>query len=537
MSHEEKEYLKTAVNIYLVLLLFILPLYMKNGYVMLGDAKYQFFRNVTLFFVLVTTILQVTELLNTKKTEGFKGVWSKCACSGGAWVQTDMWVLFWGFSGVLSWCLAEDKSMAWHGVPGWYMGLLSELLFVWIYFAVSRWYEGSKSVLYMFWMGAFLVITLGILHRYVYDPLNLWEGLDDWNMGHLLSTIGNQNWYCGYISVASCVCFYHGYCGTGLKGAAGLLGCMLVFWTILTQGSEGGYLILLAQMLVLFLVSLENRGKMLRFLRVMICCTAAVFLGQYCIRFRGLMLVEDGTLKGIIFWEKWPWIFGVLAVLLVLLSIREKRGCKDMMADISAQKAGLWVISVLLLTGGILFIGCQISDEIWRLFGENELLRITDTWGNGRGILWRVGWGSYVKEGILRQLAGAGPDCFINVVYKWYPLNDLMQAHGQWENALYANAHNEWLNMLINQGILGLVSYAGIFITLFIRLCREQKREPFALLGMLAVSGYCVYGMVSFQQVLSTPLIFAVMGISEAFLRRPAVVQENKQETGLGIPC
>lgn len=30
---------------------------------------------------------------------------------------------------------------------------------------------------------------------------------------HLLSTIGNQNWYCGYISVAASACFYFAYTG------------------------------------------------------------------------------------------------------------------------------------------------------------------------------------------------------------------------------------------------------------------------------------------------------------------------------------
>lgn len=503
-----KENLKTAVKVYLVLLFFLLPLYMKNGFVMLGDVKYGFFRNMTLFFVLVTTVLLAAGWFVQKRKE--KRIWS----------ATDICVLCFGCSGVLSWCLSEDKALAWRGASGWYMGLLSQLLFVWIYFAVSSWYDGSKSIVYLLWAGAVLVISLGILNRYVFDPLQLMEGLGDWNREHLLSTIGNQNWYCGYVSVVSGVCFYYGLCGKGLKGAAGLFSSLLVFWTILTQGSEGGYLILLAQTSILFFLSLENRQRLLRFLAVMLCCPGAVFLGRYCIRFRGLMLVEDGTLEGIIFWKGWLWVFGMLAACLVILGIREIMGCRDRMADFSARKIRRWCLPASLVICVILFVGCQISDELWQMFGEKGLLRITDDWGNGRGILWRVSWGSYLQESIFRKLVGAGPDCFANVVYRWYPVNDMIHVTGQWETALYANAHNEWLNMLINQGILGLVSYAGIFVTLFVRLYRRQKGEAFAWIGMLAIAGYCAYGTVSFQQVLSTPLLFALMGMAEAAERR-----------------
>lgn len=55
---------------------------------------------------------------------------------------------------------------------------------------------------------------------------------------------------------------------------------------------------------------------------------------------------------------------------------------------------------------------------------------------------------------------------------------------------------------------------------IFVRLWKDSRENPYAIMGLLTVSGYCAYGTVSFQQTVSTPIMFAVLGISEAILRR-----------------
>jgi len=509
-----KEALHTTVNVYLVLLLAVLPLYMQEGYVMLGSVKYRFFRNVTLFFCVTVTVMQLMRSCRVKRK----------LVKFPALSVSDVMALCFGGGAVLSWLFAADREIAWQGYPGWYMGLLSQLLFIWIYFTVSRWYDGSGKALWAFLVSSVAVMGLGVLNRYVFDPLSVFEGVEGWSREHLLSTIGNQNWYCGFISVASSVCLFYACAGKGLFKGAGYLGSMLLFWTLMTQGSESGYLILIAVMTVFFFWALDERKRLLSFFSVAACCPAAALLGRYCIRFRGLMLVEDGTLDRLLFWEGWPFALVLCVIFFTALFIREKKGCRDRLAGGGGiRKAAASVFVIALITGAAVFTGCQLSDVFWRLLGEKELLRMTDAWGNGRGALWRVGIGSFWQGGVIRKLLGAGPDCFSEAVYALYPVQEIVHATGQWEKALYANAHNEWLNMLVNQGLWGLVSYAGIFITVFYRLWRSRNAEPGALFGMLAVSGYCIHGLVSFQQTVSTPLIFGVLGISEALLRGGAV--------------
>ncbi|MCM1045971.1 MAG: O-antigen ligase family protein [Candidatus Gastranaerophilales bacterium] len=429
---------------------------------------------------------------------------------------TDIMVLCYMGSSILSWCFSEDKSMALWGAPGWYMGLLSQLMFAWIYFIVSRWHDGSVGSLWALFAGAAVVMALGLLNRYEFDPLLVYAGLDDWGRLHLLSTIGNQNWYCGYLSVVSAVCVCWACVGKKAQRVAGLFGCLLFFWTILTQGSEGGYLIVLAEMAVLFFWSLDERKKVLRLLEVLLCLPLAAILGKYCIGFRGLSLPEDGTLQGFLFWKGWGVVLILLGAFYAPLCIREMRGCRDRLKGAGVKKIALWIAAFLFGVGVLVFLACQIWEDVWHFLGESSLLRITSSWGNDRGGLWSMSMETFLQGSFWEQWVGVGPDCFANVIYARYPVNEVLHTTGKWETALYANAHNEWLNMLINQGILGMVSYVGIFVTIFGRLWRRGSKEPFALLGLFAVAGYCAYGLVSFQQTISTPIVFAILGISEA---------------------
>lgn len=511
MHKKAEEYIRAVAEVYGLLLFVLLPLYMRNGYALIGDVKYQFFRNATVMFCILLSLLQLVWVISGREKTRLRKAFS----------LTDALMLGYLASAVLSCCLGMERHTALWGFSEWHMGLFSQMLFVWIYFVLSRWTgDAEKMGRACFW-GALAVMALAILNRYGFDPLGAFREMTQgtWDMEHLLSTIGNQNWYCGYVSVAASACFYFGYLGEGAMGAAGLCGCLISFWTIMTQGSESGYLIPLAVMAVLLADALGSRRRLLRFCLVSLCWPAAALPGVWGIRFRGLILVEDGSLGGVLFWRGWPLLFLLLGGASLTLYVREKRGRADLLESGRIKRAVLIAAGILTAAGMVLFLLCQLSDGVWDALGGGSLLRLTDGWGSGRGALWRMCLEYFAQCPWVRKLFGAGPDCFYYALYSTHAVNDVIHPTGQWETAVYANAHNEWLNMLINQGILGLFCYAGIFIASFIRLWRIRSRKKQAYWGILAVAGYCVHSTVSFQQVVSAPLVFAILGISEALLR------------------
>lgn len=106
-----------------------------------------------------------------------------------------------------------------------------------------------------------------------------------------------------------------------------------------------------------------------------------------------------------------------------------------------------------------------------------------------------------------------------------YTLPDLAKSViKQFDGARLTNAHNEWLTVLVNQGILGLICYGGIFTSAVFRYiylaeknCENSKKYMY-IFGISAFA-YMIHNIVSFQQILSTPFIFLMMGMGEAALR------------------
>ena len=193
-------------------------------------------------------------------------------------------------------------------------------------------------------------------------------------------------------------------------------------------------------------------------------------------------------------WNGW-WIVG--AVFLALAAVFGKISAK------TAKKAGY----VLMLSGALAVVSLAAVYAVRMPKG--------DGWGSGRGGLWRFAWQGFVQGGFRQKLVGAGPDCFANYIYSTLPASELTPTEGFWTGTIYANAHNEWLNTLVNLGILGVAALAGIYIG-------SMKRYRKVLLGMLVIAMYGINSLISFQQVLSTPLLFMVLGLCEYQMRSRA---------------
>ena len=99
----------------------------------------------------------------------------------------------------------------------------------------------------------------------------------------------------------------------------------------------------------------------------------------------------------------------------------------------------------------------------------------------------------------------------------------------QFGNERLTNAHNEWLTVLVNTGWLGVFCYAGIFITVWIRCVRRAKGKPLLYVCAISILAYAVHNMVSFQQILSTPYIFIVLGMGDGLLRRTETESESTE--------
>ena len=87
-------------------------------------------------------------------------------------------------------------------------------------------------------------------------------------------------------------------------------------------------------------------------------------------------------------------------------------------------------------------------------------------------------------------------------------------------DARLTNAHNEWLTVLVNVGICGFLTYVTVFVTAVYRQLKADKSRETALVSAVCVIAYTIHNMVSFQQVIGTPIVFILMGMGEGILCR-----------------
>ena len=512
----KKEFLGMLSNLYIVALTMLLPLYTRGSYVLLGDAKYALFRNISVFCLglagvtaLTGWLIQAVALfLRRSKSGRFQHKAQLQGLSGTFIVgditlsPMDICMLCYGGCVLLSALCSGYGTVAWTGYQGWYMGAVSQIIFVGIYFFISRLYQGNGWPVLLWETGFFLVVLLGFCSRVGWDPLGLMRDFNsgDWEYSHLISTLGNINWFCGYCAVALAMPVA-GYLKGGSLGKRIFLGAVSVLGLILLviQGSDIGPVLVVVCLGVCLLWGRRNTAV---FGRVLLLAAGIAF-GLPC--YSGLaLLLGDNALKSLpadgpglaVFgWGGW-WLLG-LVLLWLYFGIHRFAGKKQGIVN------GLWLGTVILgaavlAVGGVMYL-------LW--------LSGTEGWINGRASLWTLAFRGFLQGGWKQKLLGAGPDCFAEYIYSHFPPSELFNVEGHWAEAVFVNAHNQWLNHLINTGILGLGSAAAICVTAF-------RRYRCSLLGILVLCMYGVNSLVSFQQVLSTPLFFLALGLCEYSVRK-----------------
>lgn len=146
------------------------------------------------------------------------------------------------------------------------------------------------------------------------------------------------------------------------------------------------------------------------------------------------------------------------------------------------------------------------------IFGEAHALlhgEADDSFGSGRVFIWRSVWQA-VKE---RPLFGGGPDTLSRRVTAYFERYDAAQ--GLVIRSGIDAAHNEYLNILANQGVFALLCWLGALGCSAVRFVRRGAESSAVLLCGGAVLGYCVQAFFGISMCLTTPYFLIAWAILE----------------------
>lgn len=497
-NSRREEFFETLCNVYMIFIMVVLPLYTTGTYYLIGDTKYNLFRNVSVICLGIWAVLSIFFFF--------------CNCSGKNccyrnYSIVDVCVLSYGIINIVAALFSSFTTTAWQGYRDWHMGAWSQVMFVGIYFFVSRHFARNSLVVYLGETAFLAVTSIGLLNRLGIDLLGVYKDYSEtaWEYSHMLSTIGNINWLCGYYSVALALPVA-GYLYSDRKGKQIILYIVsLLGMTLLCmQGSDSGLLIAAVGIGICMILSVKNPGRFSKTLLLAMGLTIMLpVMAELIALFEAQAATPiDGDIYAKMQWGGW-WFIALFIGAVCLVQCRLR---------MSSQKRFAKVIVILgVVLAGMVAVVLLLS---WRNVP-------VESWGSGRGVLWQMAWDCF-KEGDWKQrLIGAGPDCYAEYLMS-RGITPTIDVDGHWSGAIYANAHNEWLTHLVNIGLLGLASYFGIFAS-------ALKRYRGMLLGMLLLGMYGMHSLVSFQQVLNTPLFFLVLGMCENQYRK-AECQSEKCE-------
>ena len=164
-----------------------------------------------------------------------------------------------------------------------------------------------------------------------------------------------------------------------------------------------------------------------------------------------------------------------------------------------------FVITFLIVTLGASLFG-RIKESVnCQLSTVNCPNGATDS-ASIRLIVWQGALSAFAH----RPLLGFGPETFAYAYYLYRPL-----AHNQtseW-NFFYNKAHNEFLNYLVNVGILGLTSYL-VFLLVSLKSLLKVAKSKEGLIAKAAISAITIYQIViffGFSTVVSQLLMYLLI--------------------------
>lgn len=498
----------------------LVPLYMKNKYFGIGTGKYVVYRNI-MFICLPLLVCFGIWYLFCIRGEIKRG-WLKAHLS-----IVDKAMILYLLCVFISFFLSDFKAEAVWGYEGWYMGLLSQISFVLLYFFVSRFGSHGEELLVLLCCVSLVVYVLGILNRFLIDPLGVYAEIDAKYQLEFLSTLGQSSWYSSFLCTVLPIGIYFFWSADTLwKSVLSGIYCVIGFSTLVTQNSDSAFIALACMLLALLCFSVKDGEKMTRFYWVVLFFLGATRLMNLCTSILNTQVIEQLETFSY-FLIKSPVLWGVIGVNIMLILIQKYLNKKEkysIRAGIIARNVILGiVILVLLLSILCLYLSGtgKLPESIARITNQIPYLTWNDMWGNRRGFSWRVTWQIFKEMKPMDKLFGVGPECYSYYAYSRY--KDVLDT--MFQGLVLSNAHNEWYNAVINYGVVGGVAYLGIFASALKKFVRSEV--PVCKVGAtLCLFAYVGHNFFCYQQVLCTPFIFTLLGFFGWFTRKA----ENKME-------
>ncbi len=372
----------------------------------------------------------------------------------------------------------------------WVMDILTIGILVVIYFFISENIEFHSYMSIMAILSSSILYVMGILHSFHVDLFKLHQGISE-NYYNYISTIGNVNWYVGYLSMMfpmGCL-LYLNFKNCWMKRLL-FIYVNLGFYNVIICKSDGIILGLASSFLVVGCFLMKHKNFLEDFMKLMLSFSVIMGIVFLIITFYSGEYVQiDGIFLLII--KKKIWLVmgtGVLFALFFLKTdIKKKITLKIKFTELEQN-----------IVLSILFVAIAIAVLIY------EISVFEDGWGTGRGRLWIYTYNLFSNFKWIYKLFGCGCDCF-GIAF--------LSKYSSYVDGIYLNAHNEFLQYLVTMGFFGLVSYGMIWISAGKMFIQKKEKSIVDWIFFSGIVGYLGQSVVNNPQALNYAVLFLMLAL------------------------
>lgn len=486
---EREDLLSRVCETYAALLLLVQPLLIRNGFFDITRTKTDCFVYLTAAFLAVMFVLG---LLRRERPTVDGRMAAFCVFAGTL---------------IVSSLLPGAPADGWLGSSNRNQGILMNLLYAGACLALCGYGHFGAAARTAMLTGFAAVSVLAVCNHLGWDVFGFVGRLRSMDRSRFLSTVGNVDFLSAYVVLILPVCV--SFALREKKPSRKLLLWLLSaagLWAAMAGHSESAALGLLAAV-VLIPVTLGDDAEALR--RFPLALSGAVIAAElYGVAARLLhapLSELTGALLG-------PLPAGITAAAGIGLWLFLRGKSDEEMRRV--RKLGGRALLALLIAGCVFLV---LANSVLRgsIGGTLEKYAvIDDDWGSDRGKVWRSFLLMFREGSVPEKLIGGGAGC----VAAWD------RSHRIFEDAVTDAAHNEYLQYLLTNGLLGLGGYA-VFLGLSARKAMGSAVGRSLLAGCGA---YAVQAAVNIAQPVTTPLFFLLMFLCGSGDEAP----EEKKKSG-----
>ena len=519
---------------FLLYMLVIYPLALHDHYFDITYTKYTVFKVGMILFAVIWAMGLVIVLTGIN-AGGMKGRHAggnvkvgtmdklKAVICDGVY-GTDICMVLFFISGVMSFIMAEDKKNAFTGAQGRYCGLAFMILIFIMYIIVSARVSNMEKMWSLISMVFVLVSSvtfiIAILQNIGFDPFKLLDGINRKQRNIYVSTFGNIDIFGSFICIA--LPLFMGLYVTeksNIKRIVYGIGVFAGFMAFIPANADVVFAGVGATIIaVLFAtVYMERVDRLFE----LVMLGSGGYLGMVLLRM--LVGTNGAKITGFNRLAEHPAllviIFAVVLFIRLIIQVYINRNKTEIYINenksevyINKQKNGTG-IKLIIALAVVLISGIAVI-----IYGRKNNLAMfdfNDKWGSYRGYIWRRVTGLYGELPFVQKIFGHGNESIRSLMDDRF-YDEMLQVTG----TVYDNAHKEYLQYLVTQGLLGMLSYVGVVGTAVITGVKKIKKSPYILGLLLAVISYGVQAIFNVNQCITTPYMFLMTAMLIGMCRR-----------------